>query len=71
MVLAVSIWDIGLWIAISSVMMLLASEVLSPYYGRTNILIKQKTMRRLGLGFFIAFFLITFMRITSSSPPSL
>jgi hypothetical protein len=40
MVFAVSILDIGLWIAISSAMMLLASEVIAPHYGRTNILIK-------------------------------
>ncbi len=63
MVLVFSIWEIGLWIAISSAMMLLASEVLSPYYGRTNVLIKQKTMRRLGLGFCVAFFLISFAKI--------
>ncbi len=67
MMLAVSIWEIGLWLAISSAMMLLASEVLSPYYGRTNILIKQKTIRRLGLGFCIAFFLISFTKIISPS----
>jgi hypothetical protein len=68
MVFAVTIWDIGLWMAISSAMMLMASEVLSPYYGRTNILIKQKTIRRLGLGFCIAFFLILFIKFIS--PPS-
>ena len=67
MVFAVSILDIGLWIAISSAMMLLASEVLSPYYGRTNILIKQKTMRRLGLGFCIVFFLVSFTKFAFSS----
>jgi hypothetical protein len=67
MMLAVSIWEIGLWLAISSAMMLLTSEVLSPYYGRTNILIKQKTIRRLGLGFCIAFFLISFTKIISPS----
>ena len=66
-----SIWDIGLWLAISSAMMLLASEVLSPYYGRTNILIKTKTMRTLGLGFCITFFLISLMKIITSSSSSL
>jgi hypothetical protein len=67
MVFAVSILDIGLWIAISSAMMLLASEVIAPHYGRTNILIKQKTLRRLGLGFCIGFFVISFMKVIFSS----
>jgi hypothetical protein len=66
MVFAVSIADMGLWIAISSAMMLVASEALSPYYGRTNILIKQKTIRTFGLTFCIAFFLIAFLKIVSS-----
>jgi hypothetical protein len=38
-------WDISLLIAITAIILLITSEMLSPHYGKTNILINRKKLR--------------------------
>jgi len=40
-----SFWDISLWLAVTAIIMLITSELISPYYGRTNILINKKRLK--------------------------
>jgi len=38
-------WDLSLWIAMIAIILLVTSELLSPYYGRTGLLINKKRLR--------------------------
>jgi len=40
-------WDINIWLAVTAIILLITSELISPYYGKTNLLInKKKTTKR-------------------------
>jgi len=43
--LPLGFWDISLWTAITAIILLATSELLSPYYGRTGVLIDRKRLR--------------------------
>ncbi len=38
-------WDLSLWTAIVTIILLVTSELLSPYYGRTGIIINRHRLR--------------------------
>jgi hypothetical protein len=38
-------WDLSLWTAIIAIMLLVTSELLSPYFGRTVIIINRQRLR--------------------------
>ena len=42
-------WDLSLWTAIIAIILLATSELLSPYYGRTGLLIDKKRLRAVAL----------------------
>lgn len=44
-----SFWDISLWLAITAIILLVTSELISPYYGKTNLLINNKRLRNAAL----------------------
>jgi uncharacterized membrane protein YjjP (DUF1212 family) len=39
-------WDISLLVAIAAIILLVTSEILSPHYGKTNILINRKKLKK-------------------------
>jgi len=43
------LWDLSLWTAITAIILLATSELLSPYYGRTGIVIDRKRLRVIAL----------------------
>ena len=47
--LPLGFWDLSLWTAIVAIILLVTSELLSPYYGRTGILINRKRLRAVAL----------------------
>jgi len=51
-------WDISLWLAITSIILLITAELTSPYHGQTNLLIDKKKLRKTAIIMGI-FFLIT------------
>lgn len=59
----IEIWDIGLWSAISSIMLLIVSEMISPYYSKNNIILRAKRIRHIGIGLGILFIVIAIIRI--------
>lgn len=42
-------WDLSLWTAITAIILLATSELLSPYYGRTGIMINRERLRIIAL----------------------
>ena len=59
----IEIWDIGLWSAVVALLLLITSEIISPYYGKSSILLKSKNMRNIGIGFGVFFLAIAVARI--------
>lgn len=55
-----SLWDLSLWLAVTAIILLATSELISPRYGKTNLLIERKRLKNVALtvGFL---FLITFI----------
>jgi len=50
--------DLSLWLAVTAIILLVTSELLSPYYSRTGVLLDRKRLRMVAL--IIAFlFLVT------------
>jgi len=42
-------WDLSLWAAITAIILLATSELLSPYYGRTRLMINRRRLRIVAL----------------------
>jgi hypothetical protein len=47
-------WDISLWLAVTSITLLTASELISPYYGQTNRSINKKRLESVSPGIITA-----------------
>jgi len=56
-------WDISLWLAVTAVILLATSELISPYYGKTNLLINKKRLRGAALLLGTLFMITVFIRI--------
>ncbi len=42
-------WDLSLWTAVTAIIVLATSELLSPYYGRTRLMINKRRLRIVAL----------------------
>jgi len=58
-----SLWDISLWLAVTAIILLVTSELISPHYGKTNLLIKKKRLRNVALAISILFLITVVIRI--------
>jgi len=58
-----SFWDISLWLAVTAIILLITSELISPHYGKTNILINRKRLRNAALTIGILFLITVAIRI--------
>ena len=56
-------WDISLLLAITAIILLVTSELISPYYGQTNLLINKKKLRNAALTVSTLFLATVAMRI--------
>jgi hypothetical protein len=52
-----------LWLGITALLLLITSEFISPYYGKTCILIEKGRLRRVALVFSTLFFLEALIQI--------
>ncbi|HEU0143388.1 MAG TPA: hypothetical protein VFQ47_01265 [Nitrososphaera sp.] len=60
-----SLSDFGIWLALSSLIMLTAVELTSPFYAnRSDVSFNRKKIRRVAVGFAIAFVAVALIRIT-------
>lgn len=58
-----SLWDASLLTATTAIILLITSEMLSPYYGKINIAINKKKLRNAALAFSIIFLATVAFRI--------
>jgi len=49
MTFPLTFWDISLWLGITAIILLATAELISPYSGKTNIIIEKRKMRRAAL----------------------
>ena len=63
MAFPLSFWDISLWLAITAIILLITSEMLSPQYGKINIQINKKKLRNSALAVSILFLITAAIRI--------
>lgn len=42
-------WDLSLWLAVTAIILLATSELISPYHGRTNLMIDKKRLRQVAI----------------------
>lgn len=54
---------ISLWLAFTAIILLITSEIISPYYGRTTILIDRRRLRTIALIVGILFLFTVFIEI--------
>jgi len=62
-----SFWDLALWFASSALVMLVASELLAPYFGRKNVAIDVKKLRMIAIIFSLAFIFTVSVRIMTAT----
>ena len=49
MAFPLTLWDLSLWTAVTAIILLATSELLSPYYGRTRLMINKRRLRIVAL----------------------
>lgn len=65
MIFPLGIWDVSLMLALAAIVLLITSELLSPYYGRVNLKISRKRLRNAALTFSALFLTTVVIRIIS------
>ena len=58
-------WDISLLLAIAAIILLITSEMLSPYHGKINIRINRKKLKNAAFAVSILFLATVAIRIIS------
>jgi len=58
-------WDISLWLAINAIVLLVTSELVSPYYGNANIYVNVKRLRNAAIVVSILFLATVAVRIAN------
>ena len=58
-------WDLSLWLAMTAIILLISSGLLSVYYGKTNLHINNKRLRNVALAVSILFLITVAIRIIS------
>jgi hypothetical protein len=58
-------WDISLWLAATAIILLVTSELISPYYGKTNLIINKKRLRNAALSVSTLFMVTVAIRVIS------
>lgn len=58
-----SFWNISLWLAVTAIILLVTSELISPHYGKTNLPIEKKRLRNVALTISILFLTTVVIRI--------
>ena len=42
-------WDISLWLAVTAIILLATAELISPYYGRIDLLIEKGRLKQVAI----------------------
>jgi hypothetical protein len=65
MMFPLGIWDVSLLFALTAIVLLITSELLSPYYGKVNLKINRKRLKNSALTFSALFLITIAIRIAS------
>ncbi len=65
MTFPLNFWDISLLTAITAIILLVTSEMLSPYYEKVNILINRKKLKNTAIAFSAVFLTTVAIKIIS------
>ena len=60
-----TIWDVSLVLAVTAIVLLVTSEVLSPYYGAANLKINKKRLKNSAITTSILFLVTVAIRIAT------
>jgi hypothetical protein len=60
-----SLWDVSLVLAATSIVLLVTSEILSPYYGAVNLKINEKRLKNSAIATSILFLVTVAIRIAA------
>jgi hypothetical protein len=63
MQIPLNFWDISLWLAVTTIILLITAELISPYYGQTNLLINKKKLKNAALIMGLLFLITVAIRI--------
>lgn len=63
MLFPLTFWDVSLWLAVTAIILLATSELISPRYGKTSLIIEKRRLRQAALLLGILFMLTTVIRI--------
>jgi hypothetical protein len=63
MQIPLTFWDISLWLAVTAITLLITAELISPYYGQTNLHINKKNLKKAALIMGILFLITVAIRI--------
>jgi len=63
MQMPLTFWDISLWLAVTAIILLITAELISPYYGRTSLLIREERLKNIALITAILFLITVAIRI--------
>jgi hypothetical protein len=58
-------WDVSLLLATTAIILLITSELLSPYYGKVNILVNKKKLKNAAMVASILFLATVAIRVLS------
>jgi heme exporter protein D len=58
-----SFGDISIWLAVTATILLITSELISPHYGKRNLLIDRKRLRNMALTMSILFLITVAIQI--------
>ena len=56
-------WDISLWLAVTAIILLATSELISPHYGRTSLVIEKRQIRQAALVLGTLFLITVLIRV--------
>jgi hypothetical protein len=60
-----TLWDISLLLAVTAIVLLVTSELISPHYGTTNLKINKKRLKNAALATSSLFLLTVALRIAT------
>jgi hypothetical protein len=58
-------WDLSLWLAMTAIILLITSEMLTQIHGRVNICINNKRLRNVSIGVSLLFLATVIVRIVT------
>lgn len=61
----ISVWQLALWSAVSSIIVLVTAEFISPYYGKLRLAANPARMRLVGMGLGAVFFVCISIHLSS------